>query len=78
MQITKTWITVFLRCSHLQKGGEVIRFEGDSDSTRYMLYSLAVAGDLVLSVALRVRIPLPSIRRLVREAAEELELVVIG
>ena len=60
------------------KGGEVIRFEGDSDSTRYMLYSLAVAGDLVLSVALRVRIPLPSIRRLVREAAEELELVVIG
>src|SRR3990172_7913530 len=60
------------------KGGEVIRFAGDSDSTRYMLYSLAVAGDLVLSVALRVRIPLPSIRRLVREAAEELELVVIG
>ncbi len=59
-----------------RQGGEVIRFEGDTDSARYMLYSLAVVGDLVLSVALRVRIPLPTVRKLVREAAEQLELVV--
>ncbi len=57
-------------------GGELIRFEGDSDSTRYMLYSLGVAGDLVLSVAMRVRLPLPTVRKLVRETAEELEAIV--
>jgi hypothetical protein len=56
--------------------GEVIRFEGDSETTRYMLYSFAVAGGLVLSLALRVRLPLPTVRKLGREAATELAALV--
>jgi CheY-like chemotaxis protein len=55
---------------------EVIRFEGNSETTRYMLYSSAVADDLVLSLALRVRIPLLTVRKLVREAISKLEGVV--
>jgi CheY-like chemotaxis protein len=69
--VTKAWQ------SH-NSGNEVLRFEGDSESTRYMLYSLGVAGDLILSVALRVRIPLPTVRKLVREVAEQLEITVMG
>jgi len=52
---------------------EVIRFEGNSETTRYMLYSSAVADNLVLSLALRVRIPLLTVRKLVREAIARLE-----
>lgn len=57
-------------------GGEVIRFEGNSESTRYLLYSMRVAGDVRLSVAIRVRIPLPTVRRLLRDAAQELAKIV--
>jgi CheY-like chemotaxis protein len=57
-------------------GSEVIRFEGGSESTRYLLYSVEVAGDLVLSVAIRVRIPLPTVRKLLRDTAAELAALV--
>jgi hypothetical protein len=56
-------------------GSEVVRFEGDSESTRYMLYSYNVTGELRLSLALRVRIPLPTLRKLVREAGGQLLIV---
>ena len=59
-------------------GAEVMRFEGDSESARYMLYSVPVAADLVLSVALRIRLQLPTLRRLVREAADAIVEVVGG
>ena len=55
---------------------EVIRFEGDSETTRYMLYSLGIGGELALSVALRVRLPLLTVRKLVRDAAAEIAAVV--
>lgn len=55
---------------------EVIRFEGDSEHSRYMLYSLGIGGDLALSVALRVRLPLLSVRKLVRDAAQEIATLV--
>jgi CheY-like chemotaxis protein len=51
---------------------EVIRFEGTAESNRYLLYSLLVAGDVALSVALTGRIPLPIIRRVTRQAAAEI------
>lgn len=55
---------------------EVIRFEGESEITRYMLYSARVVEGLTLSVALRLRIPLPIVRRVVRDTAARLgELV---
>jgi hypothetical protein len=37
-----------------------------------MLYSVHVAGDLKLSVALRARLPLPIVRRIARDTAAEL------
>jgi CheY-like chemotaxis protein len=57
-------------------GSEVIRFEGNSENTRYLLYSVEVIGDLVLSVAIRVRIPLPTVRKLLRDTAAELAALV--
>jgi CheY-like chemotaxis protein len=51
---------------------EVLRFEGNSEINRYMLYSIAVTRTIYLSVALRVRIPLPIVRRIARETAAEL------
>jgi CheY-like chemotaxis protein len=50
---------------------EVIRFEGETEINRYMLYSVRVAGDLALSVALRTRVPLPIVRRVARDTAAE-------
>ncbi len=58
------------------RGSEVIRFEGNSENTRYLLYSVEVAGDLVLSAAIRVRIPLPTVRKLLRDAAGEVAALV--
>ena len=55
---------------------EVIRFEGDSESTRFMLYSLGIGGELALSLALRVRQPLLTVRKLVRDAAAEIAALV--
>ncbi len=57
-------------------GSEVIRFEGNSENTRYLLYSVEVAGDLVLSAAIRVRIPLPTVRKLLRDTAGEVAALV--
>lgn len=51
---------------------EVLRFEGAGESNRYLLYSLLVADDVALSVALQGRIPLPIIRRVTRQAAAEI------
>lgn len=51
---------------------EVLRFEGTGESNHYLLYSLLVAGDVTLSVALNSRIPLPIIRRVTRQAAGEI------
>ncbi len=57
-----------------ETSGEVIRFEGETEINRYMLYSLRIAAErpLILSVALRVRISLPVVRRIVRDTALEL------
>jgi CheY-like chemotaxis protein len=55
---------------------EVIRFEGDDESARFMLYSLGIGGELALSVALRVRLPLLTVRKLVRDAAAEIAALV--
>ncbi len=55
---------------------EVIRFEGDSETTRYMLYSLGIGGEIALSVALRVRLPLLTVRKLVRDAAAEIAALI--
>lgn len=58
---------------------EVLRFEGAGESNRYLLYSLLVAGDVALSVALNSRIPLPIIRRVTRQAAAEIaKLITAG
>ncbi len=51
---------------------EVLRFEGTGETNRYLLYSLLVAGDVALSVALNSRIPLPILRRVTRQAAAEI------
>lgn len=53
---------------------EVIRFVGDSETARYMLYSVRVSAsqNLVLSAALRMRIPLPILRRVIHETANDL------
>ncbi|MGQ0603954.1 MAG: response regulator [Anaerolineales bacterium] len=55
---------------------EVLRFEGNSEINRYMLYSIAVTRTVYLSVALRVRIPLPIVRRIARETAAELSQLI--
>lgn len=55
---------------------EVIRFEGNSEINRYMLYSVLVVDDLALSVAMRVRIPLPIVRRVTRHTAAELARII--
>lgn len=58
---------------------EVLRFEGAGESNRYLLYSLLVADDVALSVALNSRIPLPIIRRVTRQAAAEIaKLITAG
>ncbi len=51
---------------------EVIRFEGDTEINRYMLYSVRVRDNLTLSVALRMRIPLIIVRRVARDTATRL------
>ncbi len=52
---------------------EVIRFEGDTELNRYMLYSVRVTPHTyTLSVALRIRIPLPIVRRVARDTAAEI------
>ena len=55
---------------------EVIRFEGDEEHSRYMLYSLGIGSELALSVALRTRLPLLTVRKLVRDAAAEIAALV--
>ena len=67
--VAKAWKT-------RDQGSEVIRFEGNSENTRYLLYSVEVVGDLVLSAAIRVRIPLPTVRKLLRDAAGEVAALV--
>jgi hypothetical protein len=57
---------------------EVIRFEGSTEINRYMLYSVAIAPTVSLSVALRIRIPLPIVRRIARETAAELGKLMIA
>jgi len=52
---------------------EVIRFEGDSETSRYMLYSRHVKDNYYLSLILRVHLPLPTVRQLTREAGNELK-----
>lgn len=51
---------------------EVLRFEGNAEISRYMLYSVLVRPELSLSVALRAQIPLPIVRRVSRNTASEL------
>jgi hypothetical protein len=70
---TSVLVRVVARAWEVQASApEVIRFEGDTEINRYMLYSVRVAGDITLSVALRMRIPLPIVRRVARDTAAEL------
>lgn len=56
---------------------EVIRFEGDTEINRYMLYSVRVTPHTyTLSVALRVRIPLTIVRRIAHDTAAEIAKVI--
>ncbi len=51
---------------------ETLRFAGETDNTRFTLYTLRVLNDVQLSIALRVRIPLTRVRRLAADTRSEL------
>lgn len=70
---TQSLVQVASRAWDLQSTApEVIRFEGDTEINRYMLYSVRVRDNVTLSVALRVRIPLIIVRRVARDTATRL------
>jgi CheY-like chemotaxis protein len=53
-------------------GQELTHFEQSTEGGDHMLYSLAVAEDIILSVALRTNVPLGMIRHRTKEAADGL------
>lgn len=53
-------------------GQELTHFEQSTEGGEHMFYSLAVAEDIVLSVALRANVPLGMIRHRTKEAADAL------
>lgn len=53
-------------------GQELTHFEQSTEGGEHMFYSLAVAEDIILSVALRASVPLGMIRHRTKEAADAL------
>jgi CheY-like chemotaxis protein len=53
-------------------GQELTHFEQSTEGGEHMFYSLAVAEDIILSVALRANVPLGMIRHRTKEAADAL------
>jgi DNA-binding response OmpR family regulator len=53
-------------------GQELTHFEQSTEGGEHMFYSLAVAEDIILSVALRANVPLGMIRHRAKEAADAL------
>jgi DNA-binding response OmpR family regulator len=53
-------------------GQELTHFEQSTEGGEHMFYSLAVAEDIILSVALRTNVPLGMIRHRTKEAADAL------
>jgi predicted regulator of Ras-like GTPase activity (Roadblock/LC7/MglB family) len=51
-------------------GKEQLRFEQSTEGGGYLFYSLAIAQDVILSVALRAHVPLGMIRHRTKEAAD--------
>lgn len=56
-------------------GKEQLRFEQSIEGAEYLLYSLAITEDLILSVVVVSKVPLGMIRHRVKEAAEEIRKV---
>jgi DNA-binding response OmpR family regulator len=57
-------------------GQEMHRFEQSTEGGEHMLYSLAVAEDIILSVALRANVPLGMIRHQAKETADTLQALI--
>lgn len=57
-------------------GQEQLRFEQSVDGGKHMLYSLAIAEDIILSTALRANVPLGIIRHRAKATAEVLRTLV--
>jgi len=57
-------------------GREQLRFEQSVEGSEHMFYSLAVAEDIILSVALRISVPLGMIRHRTKAAAETLRALI--
>ncbi len=53
-------------------GKEQLRFEQSIEGAEYLLYSLAIADDLILSVVVASKVPLGMIRHRAKETAEEI------
>ncbi len=56
-------------------GKEQLRFEQSIEGAEYLLYSLAITEDLVLSVVVAGKVPLGMIRHRAKETAEEIRQV---
>jgi len=59
-------------------GREQLRFEQSVEGGEHLFYSLAVADDIILSVALRADVPLGMIRHRAKETAEVLRTMTSG
>jgi len=57
---------------------ELSHFEQSTEGGNHMFYSLAVAEDIILSVALLVNVPLGMIRHRTKEAADTLRILLIS
>ncbi|MFQ6100641.1 MAG: response regulator [Anaerolineae bacterium] len=57
-------------------GREQLRFEQSVEGGEHLFYSLAIAEDIILSVALRANIPLGMIRHRAKETAETLRTLI--
>jgi CheY-like chemotaxis protein len=57
-------------------GQELLRFEQSTEGGKHMFYSLAIAEDIILSVALRANVPLGMIRHQTKETADTLQALI--
>ena len=68
--VGESWNTS-VRVAHIL-GQEQLRFEQSVEGGEHMLYSLAIAEDIILSTALRANVPLGMIRHSTKATAEKL------
>jgi predicted regulator of Ras-like GTPase activity (Roadblock/LC7/MglB family) len=59
-------------------GREQLRFEQSVEGGEYLFYSVAVAEDIILSVALRAEVPLGMIRHGTKQAAAAIRSLIDG